>query len=34
MDMKGDIFWLTGLAGAGKTSIGKLLFKKIKKRRT
>ena len=31
MDMKGDIFWLTGLAGAGKTSIGKLLFKKIKK---
>ena len=31
MDMKGDIFWLTGLSGAGKTSIGKLLFKKIKK---
>ena len=30
MDMKGNIYWITGLAGAGKTSIGKLLFNKIK----
>lgn len=31
MDTKGDVYWITGLAGAGKTSIGKLFFKKIKK---
>ena len=30
MDMKGVIYWITGLAGAGKSSIGKLLFNKIK----
>ena len=31
MDIKGNIYWITGLSGAGKTSIGKLFFKKIKK---
>tara|TARA_A100001388_G_C28458591_1_gene352148 strand:+ start:36 stop:578 length:543 start_codon:yes stop_codon:yes gene_type:complete len=30
MDIKGDIYWITGLAGAGKSSIGKLFFNKIK----
>ena len=30
MDIKGKVYWITGLSGAGKTSIGKLFFKKIK----
>ena len=30
MDTKGNIFWITGLSGAGKTSIGKLFYNKIK----
>ena len=28
--MKGTVYWITGLAGAGKTTIGKLLYKSIK----
>ena len=32
MDIKGDIYWITGLSGAGKTSIGKLFYKKIKQK--
>lgn len=28
--MAGTVYWITGLAGAGKTTIGKLLYKKIK----
>ena len=30
MGVKGNVYWITGLSGAGKTSIGKLFFKKIK----
>ena len=29
---KGTLYWLTGLAGAGKTTIGNILFKYIKKK--
>ena len=29
---KGTLYWLTGLAGAGKTSIGNILYKHIKKK--
>ncbi len=29
--MEGMIYWITGLAGAGKTTIGKLLYEKIRK---
>tara|TARA_Y100000589_G_C27185161_1_gene642337 strand:- start:188 stop:853 length:666 start_codon:yes stop_codon:yes gene_type:complete len=29
---KGTLYWITGLAGAGKTSIGKILYKHIKKK--
>ena len=29
---KGTLYWLTGLAGAGKTSVGNILFKYIKKK--
>lgn len=29
--MEGIVYWITGLSGAGKTVIGKELFKKIKK---
>ncbi|MDK2562688.1 adenylyl-sulfate kinase [Romboutsia sedimentorum] len=28
--MKGTVYWVTGLAGAGKTTIGKLLYESIK----
>ena len=28
------IIWIIGLSGSGKTTVGKLLFKKIKKRKT
>lgn len=28
---KGNVFWITGLAGAGKTTLGKQLFSYIKK---
>lgn len=27
----GTVFWITGLSGAGKTTIGKLLYEKIRK---
>ena len=30
MSIKGNVYWITGLSGAGKTSIGKLFFEKIK----
>ena len=26
---QGTVYWLTGLSGAGKTTIGKLLYNKI-----
>lgn len=26
----GTVYWITGLSGAGKTTIGKLLYEKIK----
>lgn len=29
-EYKGKVFWITGLPGAGKSTIGKLLFKKLK----
>ena len=29
----GIVFWLTGLSGAGKTTIGKLLYEKLKKKK-
>ncbi len=29
---KGTLYWITGLAGAGKTSVGNILFKYIKKK--
>ena len=29
---KGILFWITGLSGSGKTSIGKLIFNRIKKK--
>ena len=32
MGVKGNVYWITGLSGAGKTSIGKLFFKKIKQK--
>lgn len=28
----GTVFWITGLSGAGKTTIGKLLYEKIKEK--
>ena len=28
--MEGNLYWITGLSGAGKTTIGKLLYEKIK----
>lgn len=27
---KGIVYWITGLSGAGKTTIGKLLYEKLK----
>ncbi|WP_373265363.1 adenylyl-sulfate kinase [Hungatella hathewayi] len=30
----GRVFWITGLAGAGKTTIGQCLYKKIKSRKS
>lgn len=30
--MDAMVYWITGLSGAGKTTIGKLLYKKIKKK--
>ena len=31
MENKGTVYWITGLSGAGKTSIGKLFYKKLKR---
>ena len=28
----GEVYWITGLSGAGKTTIGKLLYQKIKEK--
>lgn len=28
----GDVFWITGLSGAGKTTIGKLFYEKLKEK--
>ena len=28
----GTVYWITGLSGAGKTTIGKLLYEKIKEK--
>ena len=28
--IKGTVYWITGLAGSGKTTIGKLLYRSIK----
>ncbi|MDE7177500.1 MAG: adenylyl-sulfate kinase [Lachnospiraceae bacterium] len=30
--MEGRLFWVTGLSGAGKTTIGTILYKKLKER--
>ena len=27
-----SVYWITGLSGAGKTSVGKLLYKKMKQK--
>ena len=32
-EMKGTVFWITGLSGAGKTTVGKVLYEWIKKRK-
>lgn len=31
--MTGTVFWITGLSGAGKTTVGKVLYEIIKKRK-
>ena len=31
--MSGTVYWLTGLSGAGKTTVGKILYKKLKKQK-
>lgn len=31
--MTGTVFWITGLSGAGKTTIGKMVYEKIKSRK-
>ena len=30
--MDATVYWITGLSGAGKTTIGKLLYKKMKEK--
>ena len=30
--MKGRLFWITGLSGAGKTTIGTMLYQKLKEK--
>ena len=30
--MKGDLYWITGLSGAGKTTMGRLLYKYLRER--
>lgn len=34
MDTKGTVYWITGLSGAGKTTIGKLLFADMRKKKS
>ena len=29
----GTVYWITGLSGAGKTTIGKLFFRKLKSKK-
>lgn len=31
--MAGTVFWITGLSGAGKTTIGKIVYQKLKNRK-
>lgn len=31
--MNGTVFWITGLSGAGKTTVGKALYEKIKRKK-
>lgn len=31
--MKGTLYWITGLSGAGKTTVGKLLYKYLKSKK-
>ena len=31
--MAGTVFWITGLSGAGKTTVGKVLYEKIKRKK-
>lgn len=33
MSLQGKVYWITGLAGAGKTSISQLLYSRLKERR-
>lgn len=32
--MKGTLYWITGLSGAGKTTIGKMLYEHLKKQKS
>lgn len=31
--MAGTVYWITGLSGAGKTTVGKIVYEKIKRRK-
>ena len=30
--MKGSVFWITGLSGAGKTTIGRVLYQHLRRK--